>query len=106
MRALKPEASFQTAVLDLALHCGWRRAHFRASRTAHGWRTAVAGDGKGFPDLVMIRRGRLIIAELKVPPNSLTPEQEAWLAAWREVEGAEVYVWTPDDFEAIRGILV
>lgn len=99
------EFPFQDQVLQLAGYCGWKRAHFRPARTLKGWRTPVAGDGKGFPDLVLLRRGRLIVSELKRDGEDPTPEQEDWLAAWREVPGAEVYVWRPADFDAITQIL-
>ena len=50
---------------------GGRVAHFRPPRTVHGWRTAVAADGAGFPDLVMVRGSRLLAAELKSERESL-----------------------------------
>jgi hypothetical protein len=50
------EAAFLRQVLDLAKLRGWRTAHFRPAQTSRGWRTAVQGDGAGFPDLVG-RRG-------------------------------------------------
>src|SRR5665213_1836630 len=59
------EAQWQRRVLDLAQLCGWRVAHFRPARTATGWRTAVEADGVGYPDLTMVRDGRLLFAELK-----------------------------------------
>lgn len=98
------EAELQTAVLELAKLFNWRSAHFRPARTARGWRTAVSGDGKGFPDVVLLRPPRRIIAELKAAKGKLTAEQEAWLDDWRAV-GAEVYVWRPGDLPAIAEIL-
>ena len=101
------EAEFQRQVLQLARYCGWRRAHFRVARTAKGWRTAVEGDGAGFPDLILIhaQRGRLIVAELKRDGEAPTAEQQAWLMAWAEV-GAETFVWRPADWPAIQQILM
>jgi hypothetical protein len=54
-------------VIEAAHVYGWRCAHFRPARTRHGWRTAVAADGAGFPDLVLIHPGRreIIARELK-----------------------------------------
>jgi hypothetical protein len=49
------EAEFLAQVLQLAKLCGWLTAHFRPAKTAHGWRTAVQGDGAGWPDLVLLR---------------------------------------------------
>lgn len=74
----------------------------------------------GFPDLVLVRRGRLIFAELKRQDRKAkpTPAQDAWLdelelvtrhvehdAAWSEVAWPDgdngpavgVYLWRPED---------
>jgi hypothetical protein len=53
------------AMLPTPCAYGWRAAHFRPARTAKGWRTPVAADGAGFPDLVLVRRTRIVAAELK-----------------------------------------
>ncbi|HET9755290.1 MAG TPA: hypothetical protein VFP66_02210 [Candidatus Limnocylindrales bacterium] len=100
------ERDLQDQVLDLARLLGWRVAHFRAARTAHGWRTPVSADGAGFPDLVLIRGRRLVVAELKRSvKNRPTPNQLDWLAAFRAA-GVEVYVWTcDDDTESIAQVL-
>jgi hypothetical protein len=73
--------------------------------TAHGWRTPVQGDGKGFPDLVLARPPRVIFAELKTAKGKLGPEQENWLAALTACPGVEVYVWRPDQLDDIAQIL-
>lgn len=99
-----PERELQDAVIKLARLLGWRSAHFRPAMTTHGWRTAVQGDGKGFPDVVLIRDERLVVAELKSDSGQLTNEQDQWLAAWRSV-GAEVHVWRPEDLQTIADIL-
>jgi hypothetical protein len=99
------EESFTRAVLQLAALFGWRRIHLRPAVNRRGnWSTPVQGDGEGFPDLLLLRRGRLIVAELKVPGNNTTPEQEAWLAAFREAQ-AGVYTWRPADWKLIEEIL-
>lgn len=75
------EDELLATVLGIAKAYGWRSAHFRPARTAHGFRTAVQGDGKGFPDLVLAHgpAGRLVFAELKAQRGRHTPEQGAWL---------------------------
>ncbi len=98
------EAQFQSQVLDLAHLLGWRVAHFRPAMTKHGWRTAVAGNGKGFPDLIMVRGDRQVVAELKSKTGFITGEQKLWLDAFRGA-GVETYVWRPDDFEEIKEVL-
>ncbi len=102
------EAQFTNQVLELAKLRGWRTAHFRPARTATGWRTAVQGDGKGWPDVVLVRRSRMIVAELKRDRKArLTKDQEAWLLALRLVGMGviEVQVWTPEDWGSIEEML-
>lgn len=98
------EKSFTDQVLDLAALYRWRRAHFRPGRTMAGWRTPVAGDGAGFPDLILLKGARIVVAELKARRGRLSPDQLDWLEAWRQV-GVEVYVWRPDDWDTIGRIL-
>lgn len=102
--ARQSEADFTAQVLELARIRGWRRAHFRPARTAKGWRTAVQGDGVGFPDLVLIRGSRLVVAELKTNRGRVRPEQSEWLAAF-VTAGAETYLWRPSDWPEIEEVL-
>ena len=93
------EQDFQSAVLDLAHVYGWKRAHFRAARTEHGgWRTPVEGDGAGFPDLLLLRDDRLIVAELKSETGKATAVQTMWLTAFAQA-GAEVHLWRPSQLQ-------
>ena len=98
-------AKFQEMVLELAKLCRWRTAHFRPGMTKAGnWVTAVQGDGKGFPDLVLVRGSRIIFAELKRDGEAPTPEQEAWLKALRTAD-VETYILEPRDWSEIERIL-
>jgi len=99
------EEAFLGQVIDLAHLYGWRVAHFRPARTKYGWRTAVAGDGAGFPDCVLVRPPRLIFAELKSENGKVQPKQQEWLDILAQCPGAEVYLWRPSDFEQIVDIL-
>lgn len=100
------EDEFMTQVAQLAQLLRWRVAHFRPLRTKDGWRTACQFDAKGFPDAVLVRAPRLVVAELKRSERDKpTPEQEAWLAAWRGVPGAEVFCWRPSDWATIEEVL-
>ena len=94
--------------LSLAHLLGWTAAHFRPAQTSHGWRTAVAGDGAGFPDLVLARvdddTGRTIFAELKKKGEKPRPEQRVWLDLLYDA-GEEVYLWYPPDLDEIAVIL-
>lgn len=104
------EESFQAQVIELARLFGWRVAHFRGVRVQRRdgsvrYQTPVQADGAGFPDLVLIRGPRLIVAELKSASGRVTPEQDAWLQAFADA-GAEIAgVWRPADWGYIAGVL-
>ncbi len=99
---LKPdETSFQSVVVEVARLSGWKVAHFRAARTAKGWRTPVTADGAGWPDLVLVRPPRIIFAELKSETGELRPRQTEWLDVLRLLPQAETFVWRPGDWAAL-----
>ena len=98
------EAEFSKKVIKLARKHGWLVAHFHRAPTVKGnWATPVAGDGKGFPDLVLVRE-RVMFVELKADRRYPGPDQRRWLERLRETE-AEVYVWRPADLEEITDVL-
>ena len=66
--------------------------------------TPVAADGKGFPDLLMVRGKRGVAAELKSEKGRLTQDQEHWLLALGAA-GIEVYEWRPADWDEIERVL-
>jgi hypothetical protein len=94
--ATMSEAELSDSVIELGHLFGWRLAHFRPARTARGWVTPVAADGKGYPDLCMVR-DRIVFAELKSDNGALTVEQQDWLHALGAA-GVERYVWRPSDW--------
>ena len=100
------ESEFLETVIEVAHLYDWIVAHFRASRTKHGWVTAVSGDGEGFPDLFMLRptTKHRATAELKVGSNKPTEAQNRWLDAM-ETCGIPAFVWTPGDWDEIESIL-
>lgn len=102
-RPTETEATFQGAVIELAQRLGFRVAHFRAARTKHGWRTPVAADGEGFPDLVLVRE-RVVWAELKREGEDLRSAQEKW-RDWLLAAGEEWYMWRPSDWDEIMNVL-
>ncbi len=117
------EADFTTFVIDLARVLGWRTAHFRPAKTDKGWRTPVQGDGAGFPDLILLRGNRMVVAELKAERGRLSPAQVEWLDAYAGLAYPEcpgsfgddtnavtgnhigVFVWRPRDVDEIREVL-
>lgn len=105
-RLILTEKAFQAQVIDLARATGWRVHHQRPAMTSKGWRSTITGD-KGFFDLVLAHSAqhRLILAECKSADGDTSPDQDIWLDILRGVPGVEVYLWRPDDFEAIVQIL-
>lgn len=97
------EAEFTRQVIRLAQLRGWRTAHFLPGCNRRGqWRTAVQGDGAGFPDLVLVRHA-VIVAELKVGTD-VRPDQRDWLRAF-EAAGVPAYTWRPADWPEIEAVL-
>jgi len=114
-----PEKDLQGRIIDYAHVCGWKVAHFRPARTEKGWRTAVSADGAGFPDLLMTRKGRMFVAELKSQKAELTDNQLMWQSEMQEVQGyarrfplggqtttsdmvepVRYFVWRPSDWDS------
>lgn len=93
-------------IIQLARLYGWRVAHFRPAWSKDGKRcmTAVQADGKGFPDLVLVKRCRLLFAEVKVK-SRLSPEQQEWIDALTNCMRCEMYVWKPENWNEIQEIL-
>lgn len=100
------EKQFLSQVRQLARLYRWTVYHTRFS----------FGSDSGFPDLVLVRRGRLIFAELKTDTGRITPKQAMWLEALQEVArdsgrhpdgflGVSSYVWRPNQLDMIQKIL-
>ena len=94
------ERELLAAVVEVARLLGYLVHHTRPAMTGRGWRTPLQGQA-GFPDVVIVGRGRVLFRELKVDRNKLTPGQEAWIAALEEA-GADVGLWTDADWQAGR----
>lgn len=102
------EAQFQRNVVNLAHELGWRVYHHDTKapgREANTGRRVRAMIGRGFPDLVMVREGRIIFAELKTERGKLSAYQQVWQAELSASEGVEHYVWRPHDETDIAAIL-
>jgi hypothetical protein len=95
--SLITEKVLQQAIIECAQALGYKVAHFRPAMTEHGYRTAVAADGKGFPDLVITGHRRIIFAELKSQKGKLSKEQAEWMMALRAA-GGWYRLWTPADW--------
>ncbi len=81
------ERVFQSQVEQYARMMGWLVSHALLS----------IGSVAGFPDLICLRGGEMVVAELKSTTGKTTEAQEQWLFSFRAVPGARVFVWKPDD---------
>lgn len=89
------EQEFQSSVLAYAHLMGWKTYHtFDSRRSAHG-----------FPDLTLVRQGRLVFAELKSEWGRVTVPQSAWLDDLGAVPGVEAFLWRPSDWDVIGRVL-
>lgn len=93
------ERELQDAIVEVAHIFGYRAFHARPAQSQKGWRTPVAYDGKGYPDLTLVGNGRCLFVEVKVGRNTLSAEQAAWLEALRGA-GQEAYVLTDSDWRS------
>ncbi len=97
MARLVPEQQFMNDVMEHAFLMGWRLIyHVPDSRRV---------TCPGFPDLVMVRAGRLLFLELKKVGGVVSLAQRAWLDALGEVPGVEVMVATPEEWPALERLL-
>jgi len=91
----RPEGELQSAIIQRAELSGWMVYHTFDSRRS----------APGFPDLVMLRGSRIVVAELKAGKNTLTIEQDRWLRAWLDA-GVQVYEWRAGDEDEIERVLL
>lgn len=94
LRPAVSEADFLATVIELATLCGWLVYHTYDSRRSQA----------GFPDLVLVRGGRLVFAELKTAKGPVRPAQQRWLKEL-EASGVEAFIWRPKDWEEIEQLL-
>lgn len=94
------ETLFQGEVIRLARQYGFLVYHTVNSRRSI----------KGWPDLILLKPTRLIVAELKVETGKLSHEQEVWMNTFSELaayglamgfDGVEAYVWRPSMMDTI-----
>ena len=102
MRLNQTEKQFQRAVQEYARIRGWLDFHDLFSK----------GKRPGWPDLVLLRAGQMIFAELKSAKGQLTDNQRHVLGLLEAVErevgftGAfSVHVWRPADWPEIEQFL-
>jgi hypothetical protein len=104
MRSGATHVEFQAAVVDAMHLFGWQHLHVRRS-IGKGSKWVTSTNIKGWPDLFAWHVvGGFLAAELKVPPDTATADQDAVLASLA-LAGARAFVWTPHDWPAINAAL-
>jgi hypothetical protein len=88
------EKQFMAAIVEMAQMLGWLVYHTHDSRRSEA----------GFPDIVCVRRDRVVFIELKKEKGRLSEEQERWLSALG-LAGAAVHCWRPSDWPTIEETL-
>lgn len=98
--------TLQANVIELAHYLHLHVAHFRPARLtddpetgAERWRTAVAADGRGYPDLTIVGPGGVLWREIKRADETATAEQLEWLARLVGA-GCDAAIWRPVDWPA------
>ena len=86
------ETQLQRAIIQLAKLLGWYVYHVAKVKGQLKAETSV-----GFPDLVLVRGGRIIFVELKSAIGRVSKDQEEWLKRLSATK-AEVWVWRPADW--------
>ena len=91
------EKQFESQIKDLAKLFGWKYYHT--------WRSIHSP--AGFPDCVLVRGKRLVIAELKSEKGVVSEKQQDWLDALKQVPCLEVFLWRASDetFDEIVEVL-
>lgn len=95
MQASITEGELQGFVVTLARLHGWLAYHTYDSRRSEA----------GFPDLCLVRGGRVIFAELKSEKGKVTAAQQRWIDALTASGTVEVYLWRPSDLDDLDRIL-
>lgn len=105
----QPERAFEREVIRYAESMGWLIHKDRATNAPRICKHCkkplkIPRNDPGFPDLVMVRAGRVVWAELKSARGKPTKDQLCWLRAlW--AAGEECFVWKPEDWETIAQVL-
>lgn len=83
---------------------GWRVCHVYPSRGRDGrWITATSSPG--FPDVWMVRAGRMIVLELKSREGRPGPGQREWISDLDSVPGVDAAFAGPDDWPDLSRVL-
>ena len=89
------EKQFESQVKELAKLFGWKYYHpWLSIHSPRGW-----------PDVVLCRPPRLVLAELKAEKGLLSESQKEWAELLQACPGVEYYCFRPSDFDKMVEIL-
>ena len=108
-RLTQSERAFQSQVIAYARLMGWTIWHDAATNTARrcgacGTIRRTPRNAAGLPDLILVRRPRVVWAELKSERGRLTDDQRSWIEELRAC-GQACYVWRPSDWQEVERVL-
>ena len=86
------ERALSRSIVALATRLGWRVHTLSDSRS-------LRSHHPGFPDLFMVRRGRILAVELKAERGRMREGQQEWLDDLRAA-GVWTHVWRPEDWRS------
>lgn len=98
------EDRFRAALVKEARSLDWHAMFIGRARGGKAWVTQMGADGRGWPDLTLVRE-RIVFAELKTDSNYHVSEEERTWLDWLRAAGAEVYLWRPRNWPEIREVL-
>lgn len=85
-----PETEFKNWIMRVARERGWKVNHVWKTRNERGvWITTCA---PGWPDLTLVRDGRIVFIECKAKRGRVEPDQDEWLDELAKIPCAEVWV--------------
>jgi hypothetical protein len=90
------EARFQKQILEAALLAGWVFAY-------HPWLSVKSAPG--WPDVTLVKPGRMLMFEVKSEKGRLTTTQAAWLEVLNTVPGITARCVRPSDWDDIVELL-
>lgn len=99
------EAQFQRVIIGWAKHRGWLVQHVPPAQVRKGKHVTPTQGHVGFPDLVLVRTGRVLFWELK-GVGSRTAMQEAWGNRLEACPGVEYGLFWPRDWFRCRALLL
>lgn len=107
--ALISERAFQSQVVRYARLMGWRVWHDNATNAPKLCRSCkqplkLPRNEAGLVDLILLRRPRVVWAELKSERGKVSPEQASFIAELRAAH-QEVYLWRPSDWQEVERVL-